>query len=338
MGLDLPSLEFLCAAKNHGVDFSDLITLGDQGFWPDSKFWPDTKGFDESLRALSVKGGKTIENAKDFYAKALGTKTLSVLDYSDYEGATIIHDLNYPIPPELRNRFGVVYDGGTMEHVFNLPKAYKNVMEMVRVGGWFAQCAVANNFVGHGFWQVSPETIFRCFTPENGFELHAVLLKECYTKEAWHAARDPAIIGRRVELLNKTPTYIFTLARKTADVEVFATMPQQSDYATAWSAGRYVHPPAAPWEEWEAGDPAWLKKTKKFYRRVMPPSARGVVLGTRRKIAKLCGWASPYGRDQYVKLDQDAFLHGDLGPLARAAASSNERPEAGRVSPASQAS
>lgn len=307
MGLDPAAIEFLCAAKNHGVDFSDLLTLGDQWFWPHSK------GFAEILRALSVKEGDTIENAKALYAKGLGTKTLSVMDYSDYEGATIIHDLNYPIPSDLRNKIGVVYDGGTMEHVFNLPQAYKNAMEMVRVGGWFAQCTVANNYVGHGFWQVSPETIFRCFTPENGFELHAVLLKEGYTKEAWRAARDPAIVGRRVELINRSSTYIFTLARKTAEVEVFATMPQQSDYVSAWSIGSY-NPSASTWEALEAGNPAWLKTTKKVYRRVTSPRARERVREIRAEVARLCKRKYTYDPKQYIKLDRAAFLHGDLGP------------------------
>ena len=78
--------------------------------------------------------------------------------------ATIIHDLNRPIPDDLRGRFGLVYDGGTLEHIFHISQALKNCMEMVRVGGHFAQCTVANNFTGHGFWQVSPELIFPPFS------------------------------------------------------------------------------------------------------------------------------------------------------------------------------
>jgi hypothetical protein len=37
-----------------------------------------------------------------------------------------------------------------------------------------------------------------------------------------------------VELVNNRPTYMFVLARKTADVPLFAVWPQQSDYLAQW--------------------------------------------------------------------------------------------------------
>jgi hypothetical protein len=75
--------------------------------------------------------------------------------------------------------FSVVYDGGTIEHVFNAVQAFKNGMEMVRVGGHFIQVNPANNFMGHGFWQFSPELIYRVFSAENGFNIRGVFLHEC---------------------------------------------------------------------------------------------------------------------------------------------------------------
>jgi 2-polyprenyl-3-methyl-5-hydroxy-6-metoxy-1,4-benzoquinol methylase len=65
--------------------------------------------------------------------------------------------MNLPISETLRQRYSVVYDGGKLEHVFNQPQALKNCMEMVRVGGYFLQTNTANKFMGHGFWQFSPE-------------------------------------------------------------------------------------------------------------------------------------------------------------------------------------
>jgi hypothetical protein len=59
-----------------------------------------------------------IQFAEDILAP-LGFEVSSV-DASDYEGATIVHDLNIPIPRELVEQFDIVWDGGTLEHVLQL--------------------------------------------------------------------------------------------------------------------------------------------------------------------------------------------------------------------------
>jgi hypothetical protein len=69
-------------------------------------------------------------------------------------------------------QFSVVYGAETIEHVFNILQAFKNCMEMVCVSGHFN---VANNYMGHGFWQFGPELIYRIFSRENGFQIKAVL-------------------------------------------------------------------------------------------------------------------------------------------------------------------
>ena len=55
--------------------------------------------------------------------KLLGVVDLTVIDYSSFEGANYIHDLNYPVSANLSGRFDLVIDGGTLEHIFNLPMA-----------------------------------------------------------------------------------------------------------------------------------------------------------------------------------------------------------------------
>jgi hypothetical protein len=234
MGIDSSALQFLCAAKHRGVDFRDMLAIGRQGFFP------GPKALSGVFKALGVDlDAKAFLEENKFaepYFKLLGAETIDSMDYSDYEGAAITHDLNKPIPPELRNRFGVVYDGGTLEHIFNFPQAFKSLMEMVRVGGWLIQATTGNNFMGHGFWQVSPELVYSCLSPENGFEVDCVFLKELPSDNAWRLVKDPAKARRRVELINQVPTYLATIARKTADVEVFAKTPQQNDYVALWEA------------------------------------------------------------------------------------------------------
>ena len=115
---------------------------------------------------------------------------------------------------------------------------------MVRPGGHLVQVSNANNFMGHGFWQISPELMYRAMSPANGFEIVAIMLRELHQggrdpdlRGKFHIARDPDALGWRVELINRRPTYIITIARRIADGPVFAQAPQQSDYQRLWDTG-----------------------------------------------------------------------------------------------------
>ena len=101
--------------------------------------------------------------------KLLGLGELQTLDVSAYQGAEIVADLNAPVPPELLGRFGLIVDGGTMEHVFDLRQGMKNTANMLRPGGRVVHMSPANNYVNHGFVQLSP-ALFHEYYVENGFD------------------------------------------------------------------------------------------------------------------------------------------------------------------------
>ncbi len=239
MGLDSAAVKFLCAAKSSGVDFQSTLTIGRQGLI--AKPYVLQKVFATHHVGLDPATFLRENQYGDAYFSLLGATEMHALDKSPYEGATVIHDMNQPTPSHLRNRYSMVYDGGSLEHVFNVPQALKNCMDMVRVGGHFLQVTVANNFLGHGFWQLSPELMFRVFSPSNGFRVEAVLLHEVLPEkrwscrnERWYAVNEPNARLERVELCNCFSTYMLTIARKVADADVFATTPQQGDYAAMW--------------------------------------------------------------------------------------------------------
>ena len=112
----------------------------------------------------------------------------------------------YPLPDDLRGRFSAVVDCGTLEHVFQFVQALKNCMEMVALGGHFIQVSNGNNFMGHGFWQISPELIYRVFSPSNGFHVETVLLHEVVPGGGWYFVSDPDQVRSRVQLCNSRPT------------------------------------------------------------------------------------------------------------------------------------
>jgi hypothetical protein len=156
------------------------------------------------------------------------------MDVSNFEGATFIHDLNQPIGAELRERFDAVYDGGTLEHVFNFPIALKNCMEMVKVGGSLFTHTVANNWCGHGFYQFSPELFYRAFSKENGYVVERMIAHVVGPYGRWFDVMDPEQIRSRVALRTCVPVMLLIQARRVALEPVFARPPQQSDYTPRW--------------------------------------------------------------------------------------------------------
>lgn len=204
--------------------------------------------------------------------KKLGAERIESVDNSTYEQASIVHDMNQPVPDHLKGAFSCVFDGGSLEHIFNFPQAIKNCMEMVAVGGHFLEVTAANNFMGHGFYQFGPELYYRVFSPENGFAIEDVILCEADRGGAWYRAEDPESFGRRVELINSRPTYIVVAARKVSEANIFHATPQQSDYVAAWDH-KEAHASS------NAGAKAWARSmaaeymprsVKRMLRRMMP--------------------------------------------------------------------
>jgi SAM-dependent methyltransferase len=176
--------------------------------------------------------------------KAMGAEEIISIDASGYEGASITHDMNLPVPSELCERFDIVIDGGTLEHVFAPSVALASMMRMVKVGGSLIIWTPANNLCGHGFYQFSPEFFYSALSDDRGFDLRHVLLVECVFPSVSLVAprrafqvRSPQELRRRVEVRSKRPLMSLAHAVKTSHLDdPFARPPQQSDYVAAWQA------------------------------------------------------------------------------------------------------
>jgi SAM-dependent methyltransferase len=239
MGLDYNTTKFiLFASRLDGVDFSETITLGRQSFgihrkdltYLFGKFnLPITKNaLGQFYRSGDVKVGKVCY-AEDFLTY-LGAKKVDSLDASDYEGASIKHDMNDPIDVKYKRNYTMVIDGGALEHIFNLPIAIQNCVNLLKKGGHFISVAPANNFCGHGFYQFSPEIYFRVFGEKNGLRIRKILLSEVKSRKYWYEIPDPDVVGHRINLTNQVATYVMTLAEKISEDATIRTAPQQSDY------------------------------------------------------------------------------------------------------------
>ena len=236
MAVDVNFARFLISAQRDGVSFAQTLTLGRLNYYlgvKESKQLLRWAGKDEASCAalLDYQGSRYAETL----FRILGAEKVESMDASSFEGATIVHDLNTPVPGTLKGRFDVVCDGGTIEHVINFPVVIRNCMEMVKVGGHLILGTPANNFFGHGFYQFSPELWFRLLSPLHGFEVRRMVAVEYGPRARWFEVSDPAVVRERVTLTNRHPVLLLVLARKTADKPVFETFPQQSDYVPRWA-------------------------------------------------------------------------------------------------------
>lgn len=90
---------------------------------------------------------------------ALGFQRVESLDFVPNEKPSLVHDLNEQVPSSLHERWDVIYDGGTFEHVFDLATAFSNIHKMLKPGGLIIHESPTNNFVDHGFWQINPTAL-----------------------------------------------------------------------------------------------------------------------------------------------------------------------------------
>ncbi|HAC15761.1 MAG TPA: hypothetical protein DCE78_07435 [Bacteroidetes bacterium] len=232
MGIEIWAFRKLIDNIDH-IRGSDVLTLGRQGMHLIGDPYNKDNLVAEHLLSRGIQPPP--DNVlKGYYSEQfflwLGASTVMSMDFSDYEGASIIHDLNLPIPNKLKDQYNFIFDGGTLEHVFNFPRAILSCIEMLKIGGVFLSVSVANNFLGHGFYQFSPELMWRIFGPNNGFNNQSVSLT--FGNDVITDVVDPNISGVRQELgCTSTPNYIITIAEKTHNNSLKVL---QSDYLKIW--------------------------------------------------------------------------------------------------------
>ncbi len=235
MAIDVNLAEFLINCQRQGVSFKHSLTLGRLNYYlgvNETRKLLRRVGMDASRcpRLLDYDASRYAET----FLEALGAEKVDSLDASNFEGATLVHDLNLPIPESLKGRFDAVCDAGLIEHVINFPVVMRNCMEMVKVGGHLILATPANNYFGHGFFQFSPELWFRLLSPAHGFEMRRMVAVEYAPRARWFEVADPAAVKDRVTLINRYPVVLMVVARKTAEAPVFQSFPQQSDYVPRW--------------------------------------------------------------------------------------------------------
>jgi hypothetical protein len=256
--------KFIFHVKKNGANFNNILTLGRLRLYTQALVlnqYAKAAGID-----LDFAGTEGQDYSEGFF-KILGAGKVDSMDYSDYEKAEIIHDLNVAIPQAMHQKYNVVLDSGTLEHVFNFPVAIKSCMDALEVGGTYIGVTPANNMMGHGFYQFSPELFYRIFSAENGFEVKCMFIgveNDGGEVEKWYDVKDPAEVRARVTLRNFKETYLFIAAEKKKQVSVLTTNPFQSDYVSAWKNA-------------EDNYNTNMSGAKKLYKQAVPESGQKII-------------------------------------------------------------
>jgi len=171
----------------------------------------------------------------------MGFREVVTLDYSDYEGAEIICDLNHPLPDGLVAKsglFDLIIDAGCLEHIFNVPQVLRNFYHLVGDRGTVIHILPSSNLVDHGFYTFSP-TLFQDYYGANRWLILHHYFFQTYPsyKTRWKiyeykpgALNAFAFTGG----LNRGMWSVYVAARKqpgaTCDAEV-----QQGFFMAAWA-------------------------------------------------------------------------------------------------------
>lgn len=232
MGIEIHALHFLKWAAFKSKGLGSVATIGRQSL-------------NVSLKELSrvIKLPSNYEHlifCEEFLKQCLGATHVKSFDNSSYEGADYVVDMNSPIIPQ--DLYQTVFDGGCLEHIYNVPQALNNISALCANGGQILHVLPANNLCGHGFWQFSPELFFSLYTEENGYSKTEVFIADLNDQRNWYEVIRP-MNGKRAAINSSAQLYV--LCRTVKQGEVSHSNVQQSDYSFIWE-GHQVETASRP--------------------------------------------------------------------------------------------
>lgn len=238
MGIKSNDIKFLLFAKKLGADFKSTASIGRQNLFVDRydfyrdihRIFPDLS-YAEMDSKFDQRDTQGVLFAEPLF-HLLGAEEIESFDNSDYEGATIIHDFNLPL--RANKKFTTLFDGGSLEHIFNYPVAIQNCMELIADQGFFISINPSNNYFGHGFYQFSPDLYYSVLSEINGFSRTMVFINDGDNNYWYVIPPSSSHIRNELEKTDMIKTSIFVISQKTGKIPNTLTV-QQSDYEVNWT-------------------------------------------------------------------------------------------------------
>jgi SAM-dependent methyltransferase len=236
MGLSRGTIKLLMKEGKREKYSGSLLTIGRQGIWVknarDIEKWAEEMDF-----RLNPDTEISFPVTDTILFSSMGFDSIDSLDYSNYEQCTITHDLNKDAPPGLYNRFDLIFDGGSSEHIFNLPKVLENYNRILKVGGRIIHSLPSSNHVDHGFYMFSPTLLWDYYS-SNNWEIKDSLFFR-YTRNHYRGLWEiyeytPGCLDRlSLGALDGRPYGIFFVIKKTEKSTSDAPV-QQGAYSKMW--------------------------------------------------------------------------------------------------------
>lgn len=240
MGIDYVLFDRLVELSTRFRPEGRTLMLGRQSFGIQTKH---RQLYEKTLQRYGIEGKRFDFLQDDGFAETLMAKLgfgqMETMDFSNYEGADVLHDLNKRPAKKLENKFDLIFDGGTVEHVFNVPMALEGLFRMLKPGGRLVSANGLNGWYGHGMYQFNPELVWTFWKRAcncNVIDCRAVPVEP---EDGFGQVefQDPALTGVRLKLKNKIGpgrTYLYYEIEKTEESHLpdFAL---QSDYETRWN-------------------------------------------------------------------------------------------------------
>ncbi|MDE3080936.1 MAG: class I SAM-dependent methyltransferase [Paracoccaceae bacterium] len=215
MGISLIPAMFLARNAPHVQGLARGIILGRQ------KLHMQGRKLDRFVKAATLHGFQlTTESLTqpDGFTEALfaalGYPPMEAMDFTDKEGAQHIHDLNLPVPEALHERFDLVIDGGTTEHIFYIGQAIDNCHAMLKPGGVMMGFVACDGWFGHGFFQTGPDVPWRYWHHARGYQMLEVSIVPRLMPRLITPIEDPTGQPRGGERFLKGPHMLLFACRK----------------------------------------------------------------------------------------------------------------------------
>lgn len=241
MGLNATNLALMALARASGADFSRVVSIGRYRL---NIAIDELEDFFQQHGRPDLAARVAADMMDGYCEKLIKTafeSAVQSIDASDYEHADILHDMNTQMAP--KETYSVVLDFGTLEHVFNVPVAFDNVARLCASNGRIMHMLPANNLVGHGFYQFSPEFFFQIYAPERGFEGTRVFAAPDSNPNVWYEIKAPREMGARVNMTSRDQLHLLVLTQKIGEPTPLATCAvQQSDYVQLWNKEKRTAP------------------------------------------------------------------------------------------------
>ena len=183
MGIDRRAIELTLQLGEMGyfTNFESVIELGSQDLHFESidarstifTIIKDGLKIDDNLLQTVVdealKKATPNEFGSEWLYRLIGFRKYQCIDGDGRLGANI-WDLNYAVPENHIDKYDLVTNHGTTEHVFNVFQAFKNIHDLTRANGIMLHVVPFQGNVNHGFFNFQPD-FFLDLAKENSYEI-----------------------------------------------------------------------------------------------------------------------------------------------------------------------